>query len=364
MSHRPEPTRATPPRPPPHAASRHWLLGFGLCVLLMLPALWWSWLTPAPYGDLTRIAYLSETEFGWHEPQPRIDAGLVRQAPLSQADVLVVGDSFSAALLWQSVLTGRGWRVTTVTWSVVGPLCADLEHWLRTQGFKGTSVVLQRVERSVPELVRDSEGCSRMRPKGSIKSVPQIHAPGSHAAPLTHAPGFAVNWRAPLESGPVTAWHTWRAQHGPASFVIHETERVRVQDVPQGCSRFSHRLCRRGLFLADDLDMPAVIDAQVAALPALLPAPSPAGAGLRFVWAVVPNKTTLYLQDQRAARLSDAMRAAVVHTGLGVDLFGALRVQRDRQRDLYFPNDTHFSPAGYLFMGGLIADALGPPPPR
>jgi hypothetical protein len=335
-------------------SSTRWLVGFSACVLLMQPALWWSWLTPAAYGDLTRIGRFSESAFGWQGRQPAISADWLTASPVEHADVLVIGDSFSVTLRWQSVLVRAGWRVATLHWRTVNALCSDFEPSLRRLGFNGHAVVLQKAERSLPTLVDDSTGCQATR------TVRSVSSPRPQPSPLTEPPPWAYQWRAPLDTGLVTAWRTWRAERDDTGFVVHDAESVRVATVPRGCELFSHRLCRRGLFLAEDLDLPAATPRHVAALPAL----ARSTPNLRIVWAVTPNKSTIYLQPDRAAALSVPMQASVVAQGQGIDLFGALLAERERQRDLYFPNDTHFSNAGYLFMGRLIAQALGPPPSR
>jgi hypothetical protein len=341
-------------RAPSRQLSIRCLQAFAAVVVLMLPALLWSWATPAPYADLTRIGRFSEASFGWRGSQPAVSAASLQATPIDQADVLVIGDSFSAQRLWQSVLVEGGWRVATWHWNSVDHLCRDLEPWLRRQGYQGHRVVLQVVERHLPALVDKSRGCSTM---------PALRATAAKLrtdVPLTHPPEPAVNWQARLDTGAVTTWNNWLAERDDASFVVREGEHVRVASVARGCELFSHRLCRRALFLADDLDLPPALPDHVTALPAVA-ASTPT---LRIVWLVTPNKSTVYLQPERARQLGAVIRQTVVAQGLGIDLFGALMERRETLRDLYFPGDTHLSTAGYLEMGRLVTGALGPAPAR
>ncbi len=360
------------------ASSRHLsircLQAFAGVLVLMLPALFWSWATPAPYADLTRIGRFSEASFGWRGSQPAVAATSLQAAPIERADVLVIGDSFSAPRLWQSVLVETGWQVATWHWNNVDHLCRDLEPWLRRQGFAGHTLVLQVVERHLPALVDKSDGCTTMpelrglpgsqsgRQPGNPAGLPAGSDAGapSVAMPLTQPPGFTINWQARLDTGAVTAWHNWLAERDDTSFVVRAGEHVRVATVARGCELFSHPLCRRALFLADDLDLPPALPDHVTALPRM----AASTATLRVVWVVTPNKSTVYLQPERARQLSSVMRQVVVAPGSGIDLYGAWMDRRHAVRDLYFPGDTHLSTAGYREMGRLVADALGPAPAR
>ena len=120
-----------------YAAGFAVLTGF-LCVTLF---------TQAPFGDMTRVARVSEDAFGWHLTPPLIADEDVRNAPLDQADVLVIGDSFSMFFAWQASLVKAGYRVTTTHWDKIGPLCDDFAPWLRKAGFKGRLVIIESIER-------------------------------------------------------------------------------------------------------------------------------------------------------------------------------------------------------------------------
>ena len=48
---------------------RFFLLGYFVLMLLWAVSL----TSPVPYGDLTRIGRLSEREFGWREPPPKVE---------------------------------------------------------------------------------------------------------------------------------------------------------------------------------------------------------------------------------------------------------------------------------------------------
>jgi hypothetical protein len=50
------------------------------------------------YGDLTRIGQLDESDFGWKMQQPPVPAKLLKSFPVTEADILVIVDSFSNGL--------------------------------------------------------------------------------------------------------------------------------------------------------------------------------------------------------------------------------------------------------------------------
>lgn len=89
-------------------AQRLWLRVFGTCLAVVATLLLWTVLTPPFQGDLTRIGRLSETVFGPNVQAPATDPALRLSSALDEADVLVIGDSFSAPLRWQAVLVAQG----------------------------------------------------------------------------------------------------------------------------------------------------------------------------------------------------------------------------------------------------------------
>ena len=327
------------------AALRLWLRVFCSALAAVLALLLGTLLTPPFRGDLTRLGRLSETEFGPTLVQSVVPPALRVSSALQEADVLVIGDSFSAPLRWQSVLVERGLRVATVGWQTLGPLCADLGEVLRAQGFRGSAVVVESVERGLSTLLDAAHACTHTRP-GRLQMQP---------APRDWDPAgpFGLNTRETLFTGLLTQWHTHRARTSPDEELRHTTDgadRVRIQRVPDGCQRFSHRLCERGLFFADDRTA-APFDAT---LLDKLQRLSHRHADLSVTWVVVPNKSSVYLNP----RHSPDAAAALETGGFGPDLFRLLTETSRQQRDLYQPNDTHLSPTGERLLGERVAEWL------
>jgi hypothetical protein len=325
---------------------RLWLQVFGTCFTLVATLLLWTVLTPPFLGDLTRIGRLSETAFGPTVQTAVMDPALRVSSALDEADVLVIGDSFSAPLSWQTVLVTQGMKVATVHWETLGPVCTNLESMLRTQGFRGTAVVIESVERALDDRLDRSLACaSRKNPhRLQTRRVARDHE---------NAGAFGLNTRESLLTGLLTTLHTQRALNTDAPEVINRhdgAEEVRIQRLPDGCQHFSHRACDRGLFFAQDRTAPPFSPAMVARMKRL----SARHPGLTITWLIVPNKTSVYLEPDRAVGIG----ALLESTGLGPDLFSHF-VRLSRQtRDLYSPNDTHTSTEGYRVVGQKVLDWL------
>lgn len=322
--------------------SRLWLVVFGACGLIVSGLMIWTLLTPPFQGDLTRLGRLSETDFGpMLAPTVSIEPELRISSALSDADIVVIGDSFSEPLLWQSVLTRQGLKVATIHWRKLGSICSDLGRVLRTQGFQGSDVIIESVERGLQGNLEKSLDCDRMPPH---------HFQTEHAARDWSGTGrFNLNTKETLLTGLLTAWHTHRArQSGTAELVnsLGGANMVRIQYVPDGCRLFSHRLCERGLFFADDRTSPPFSATLITQMLRL----TERHADLALTWLILPNKSTIYLSPQRA----ETIGAALPENHLGPDMFARLSALRLNHKDLYSPNDTHTSVEGHIEVGQQV----------
>lgn len=314
------------------------LSGFAVCACILLHSL----LTHAPYGDLSRVGRISEDDFGWKTEPPRIDGTILQGAPIDQADILVIGDSFSASHVWQSALVRDGHSVATTYWSQMDEmLCADFEDWLSRIGFKGKLVIIESVERLLNARLTRAHNCTPMKRPLAAMSDPT-------SPPLEHVPTFALNWDAQLFSGWMTHRCTRAAIAGKARTGCNPMTLARP--VAEGCTLFSHRRCDMALFLADDLNHGQLTAADVAGMQAF----SKAHARTQLLWMVVPNKWTAYLEPARSHAFVSALR----QTDLGPDLFSFVQQEKTEMRDFYFPNDTHISTRGLLVLGERMAQAV------
>jgi len=314
------------------------LAGFVVIAGLLLQTL----LTPIPYGDLARIGRISDHDFGWRDAQPHVAPAELEGVPVAEADILVIGDSFSATHVWQSRLQRAGYGVATVFWdSLDERLCGDFGRWLVGPGFRGKLVIVESVERFVAIRMGHMQACERMDKPLSAPAAPR-------ARPSEQVPAFALNWDAQLISGWLTARCTRAAVAGR---VDSECDSQAVaRPVEDGCKRFSHRHCNSALFLAGDLDLGEMTPGHAAQMHAFNRAQSP----LPILWMVVPNKWTAYL----APAHSQAFVTEFVRRDLGPDLFAFAQAQKARLRDFYYPNDTHISTQGQLALGERMLQSV------
>lgn len=296
-------------------------------------------------GDLTRTGMLPESQFGWRKPQPVIDPKLMHQSSLQEADVLVIGDSFSDSRVWQTALTQRGLKVRTESWDSMRAICVDFMPWLRAQGFRGQFVVLQIIERSIPEGLEKSVACQHTETHTNVsankpRSTPAAsfdHEHKDRSGRFSVGIQTALNYRSYVQLSSSPDFRVAALPNG-----------ARVARIKNGCELFSHSRCNDALFLGED--KAAEVDSSalenIEKLNARL-------GGITPIWAFVPNKSTAYLYPDKQF-WNEAERR-----------FGApnlLRMTRqaidEKTVDLYPANNTHFSTTGYLLMGGEIFKAM------
>ncbi len=324
---------------------QRFVFGFLLVYLAVMLALLPSLHHAVFYGDLTRVGHLPESRFGWRTPQPAIDAADLHASTLAQADVLVIGDSFSASHRWQSVLTRQGRKFHTLTWDEVGDsLCADRVDWLMQQGLRRNSIIVaQSVQRELMVRVAQSLRCPASSNLPALSTLTR-----QVGVPPSTPPEEWLNPDGNLFVG-LNTWingyrllscndclsRPWRARHA-----------VRIASVPEGCSYFSHSSCTQALFLQDDLQrlpLDLMLIEEIAAVTRRIETQ-------QIVWLVVPDKTSVYLGGEQA------FWSALESRGLGPDLLALLRQARSSTIDLYPGNESHLSNAGFLLMGRSAAE--------
>jgi len=297
--------------------------------------------TTVPYGDLSRIGLISDHEFGWQVPQPEVAPEYLQGTPIPEADILVIGDSFSMTHRWQSQLTKAGYRVATTFWGQIGEaLCKDFDGWLAQAGFRGQLVMIQSVERLLGARMEATDECTQMKAPLSAQAAPFVQPMGPA--------GFARNWGARLTTGWITYRNTREAKQNPAD--TKSGMQTLARAVPNGCEMFSHRLCNKALFFSDDDDNGEITLAHLASMQAF----TRAHTSIPILWMVIPNKTTIYLEPEHSEAFFNAWKQA----GLGPDLYTFSREQRLAVRDFYFPNDTHLSMHGQLVLGERMLEEV------
>ncbi|MBU1440578.1 MAG: hypothetical protein KJ832_04625 [Gammaproteobacteria bacterium] len=316
---------------------RIFFAGFSVIVALLAVTLG----TAVPHGDLSRVALLSDRYFGWQIDQPIVPPETLRGVPVDQADILVVGDSFSMSFNWQSALVKAGYRVSTVYWGSLGDaLCTDFDEWTRRAGFRGKLVILESVEYLFQTRMDKSAACDTMKSPLLASNEPLWKMQQS-------VPGFALNWDARLTSG----WKTYRnMQQAKAGEVREGLHLVQIRNVPDGCNQFSSRICERIPFLSVDLENPPLTARTVTQMQEFMKARS----AFPMLWMIIPNKSTVYLQPDYSKEFIAAFNKAE----LGPDLFAFAQDERKKVKDFYQPNDTHLSIRGLVMLGPVMLEAV------
>ncbi len=121
---------------------------FAKLFFLSIPIVWISLFFTTYQGDLTRIGKLPDYYFSSKIKQIPIRTDLIQSSPISEANILVIGDSFSEKLLWQTVLISDTEKVATILWSDIGNICQDFPKMLKETGFKGEKIIIESIERA------------------------------------------------------------------------------------------------------------------------------------------------------------------------------------------------------------------------
>ncbi len=293
-------------------------------------------------GDLTRVGMLPESLFGWTRPQPAVAANLFRQASWAEADALVIGDSFSAPGIWQSVLTRQGLRVHTETWTSLPAICDDFSQWARDKGFKGRYVIIEIVERNAEGTINNSIACKNTR-----------YRPAEwHPSPPATQPNRNLNNHSGrLSIGIQVYLNTWRyrqKRNGGNLSSLKMPGSVQVNHLAEGCKLFSHPQCDDVLFFDQDrhgeLGNNVLNDMQIIGSRIVSSTP---------IWVIIPDKSTTYLYPDKvfwheAERKFNAPNI--------LDAFN--QATKAHVIDLYLANNTHLSTTGYLALGEIIYRSL------
>ena len=323
---------------------RAFMAVFGILGVLLPLATMWV-LQPLS-GDLTRIGRLPESGFGWNRPQPVLEQAVATVTSPAQANILVLGDSYSINGVWQHAAFGDAVRFGTLRSS--GSLCQDFPDALRNLGAKPQLLVLQISERHLIDRM----------PPGCLKSgFRWWAAPHSHAT--ASAPsrdrfwifGGAFGYKYVFDA--LGFMMNPGAQHRDGAY-----GGVQVKDVPQGCRYFSHADCELGLFLGWDFTKrPFQGDLRAATQDGLTAAMRSAPTVLLVV---VPNKASIYLETLADAKRKDAELAALTsgQSLVVLPLFERFHVAAHQTQDFYLSNDTHLSTSGEAQLGSHIRAAI------
>jgi hypothetical protein len=306
------------------------------------------------HGDLTRLARLSSHDFG-RRASPDAPALQLRQADLERPKVVVLGDSFSRWNQWQSHWMGlRGHNdVISFHWDRIGS-SACLSTWAQAMPARypeARQLIVEVIERSFGSFVLSLDKPCEMLPRST-----QPNDTRDETLPDRRDESF---WPPPDPKYVVMAW---AAEHRSFDNQSRLAQQVLVTPLNRA-DLFTSRRSDRLLTLHDDqakahwrADMFGDGLSRLAAL-----GDSLARKDITLIMVVVPDKSTAYAPyllhaDDHAKAGIDAwqlLRAAGIRQ---VPLREAVRNALPATRDLYLPDDTHFSLEGYRQMAIAVHD--------
>jgi hypothetical protein len=303
------------------------------------------------YGDLARIGNFPERYFGWQAQRPEIPLEQLKDYPLADADVLVIGDSFSAARVWQSRLIADGLKVSTITWhSKIEALPSDLGEVLRAAGFKGRYLIIESIERLFQGRMKALANVPYPIIKNNVvidETFPLY--PFTHREPISFDKLNGADWGI-------------KALYNSTKLLLDLPEKYLKSGAVQvikleGCQVFSHRWCHYALFVDGDFKKETfnAIDNVLAVNKNLQQ------VGIQPIWAIVPDKATVYLGygNRNHHPYQNIWQQVAQHPDLIAPDLGAEFTQQSRIiKDFYMPNDTHLSTNGYLYLGDIMINEL------
>lgn len=306
------------------------------------------------YGDLTRVGRFPERYFGWTLERQAIDEGLLKDYPLNEADVLVIGDSFSEPRVWQTRFIAAGFKVATIHWhdlnkipkdaSSTGTLSENIGEVLRQHGFKGHYVIIESIERLLQFRMKhlNKEG-------KELNRVNFVVDKQSLNYPITRRELFSFDKLNGVDWNLDALIHTFKLfVIQPERYTIRNSQAIKFS----GCTLFSHALCHYVLFIYDDFlkETFNTIDK------VLLVNKSLTDADILPIWVIIPDKSTVYLGYGKYNEhpYANVWQIFAQHNIIAPDLASQFIEKSRMTKDFYMPNDAHLSTDGYLYLGDVI----------
>lgn len=317
---------------------------FAAIFFISVPIVWISLFFTTYNGDLTRVGKWLESDFGMSEAQQPIDPKLLVSSSIQNADILVIGDSFSENLYWQTALTKSGKSVATIHWGAIGFICEDLPIRLKESGFKGQHIIIQSVERVAENQFEKSVNCS---------SSKQITFDSSRVSKPTDISlideKFNINGQ--FLTGLQALYHSAAIRLIPHYSKIHnfKSTSTHIQPINDGCLYFTNRHCHYGLFFHEDFKRTSLNSKTIKNIKIL----KDRLKKYHTTWVVIPNKSSIY-SDKSSLEENNPFWGSIETEGLGPNLFEVIQKNKVLIKDFYAPNDSHFSTKGYFFVGELL----------
>ncbi len=313
--------------------------------VITIPIVWLSLTEVNFVGDLTRIGKLSENDFGWRLEQNKIQPNLLIQYPINEANTLIIGDSFSIPLIWQTILVKNNLKPITFHWNSIGQICDNFDEVITNSGFKGKKIIFQIIELGAEERIRKSLNCistvkNSLQPVAIDKEIPtQLNFSNK----INLSGKFLVGLQTKINSwglNLITDYWSILNKRSKSAYLI---------PIQNGCIFFSNSICHLGLFYHQDfIKSPISVDTinKIKLINTTL-------KNHEITWLIIPNKSSVYHRNVDVTFWRDLEQKK-----LGPDLLNSFQKNKYFIRDLYKPNDTHLSNQGYAELGKITYEFL------
>ncbi|WP_020481924.1 hypothetical protein [Methylomonas sp. MK1] len=323
-------------------------------------------------GDLTRLGWFSERDFGWNNPQVNVKETRYEVGPYDHYyDVVVVGDSFSGISTkerpvpkreqWQNRLAARSnLSVLTIDKHIDTFSFDDLFGSEAFIKFPPKMLIVEKVERTVIDLYKNSvDQCSIAQsqswlnpvfPKilpSDVETISRVRDRGGLLASLN--PGYArtyllkniikyFGYKVQTISIPLSTENLFSSEKDKSLLFFH----VDIEKANWRSNDISSARC-------------GVINLRKRA---------EANGITKFVSMIAPDKLTIYdgyIVDKKYTKLSrlDELDSEGSISDLRLDkvLKEAVRLGG---KDVYLPNDTHWGGIGHTLVAEAIMKLLEP----
>jgi hypothetical protein len=341
---------------------RYALLLVGLMVALTLGfGLWARGFEPL-WGDLTRIGWRSENDYGWTLPKERFQPLAAEVGSLDRHyDIIAIGDSFTGESVWRP---GTTWPhfLARDTGLEIGIFDSDedlIGRLLASPGF-GTDppsvVVYEIVERNFIPRHPSAPGEPCPKDQGAPHPVLVPRPPPPPPVPDLR-PTIRPWWDLPVSYG-----LAFLVQNGRRWLIGRETTNSVAVDLTRS-GLFSSRRDRSLLVYGEDFNkigwaVPRWRDAACNLL--RLQQRVQANGRTLFLAMVVPDKLTSYgpwLADEDFRQLS-RLDLLGEYPSLHLVRIGPGNFDPAEHVDLYLPDDTHWSTIGHALAARLVEQRL------
>ena len=332
------------------------------CLLVMviigfiLPALYLALTANPIVGDLTRMGYLPEEQFGWHKPQIKYETPHFSVIfPGKKYDIIVLGDSFS---LDQQ----RSW-VNTLA-SLTG-LSIGVSHHRNLKLFD----LVNADEIGRPGLIIFETAERRLLDRTQLCDQPfVVHDIGANIAGLSARHASLKSPTTTIEYRPVTVDFL----NIPLGYYVKKVFspyldphlQKRVQLVTLKNTYFSNSRSKELLYYSADnkkKQWPATAPQEIQCGVAEMRRFAADVLKANFLLMVMPDKSSIYgsyavREGVSSSRLNGLFEES---DALYVDLYAELkRLVQQGTVDVYLPNDTHISGRTQKHVGSLVVEYL------